>query len=72
MPKQEEKEVVMIPLTEEQIEAIVERVTERLETKVYVAVGRTVFEKFFWFIGVGVAAVGAFVYHKTGFNPFKE
>jgi hypothetical protein len=49
-----------IPLTDEQLEHLVERVTEKVIANVYTSVGKSVVTKFFWF--VGVAAIGTVTY----------
>ena len=46
-----------LPLTDEQIELIVERVTERVIDNVYISVGRGVVKKAFYIIGIGVLAL---------------
>jgi len=46
-----------LPLTDEQIEVIVERVTERVIDNVYISVGRGVVKKAFYIIGIGVLAL---------------
>ena len=46
-----------LPLTDEQIEIIVERVTERVIENVYISVGKGVVKKAFYIIGIGVLAL---------------
>ncbi len=46
-----------LPLTDEQIEVIVERVTERVIENVYISVGKGVVKKAFYIIGIGVLAL---------------
>jgi hypothetical protein len=45
-----------LQLSDEQLEHLVERVTEKVIENVYTSVGKSVVTKFFWF--VGVAAIG--------------
>lgn len=49
-----------LPLSDEQLEHLVERVTEKVIENVYTSVGKSVVTKFFWVIGVG--AVGLVTY----------
>lgn len=46
-----------ISLTDEQIEHIVERVTERVIQNVYISIGQSVVKKFFYIVGVGAVAL---------------
>jgi hypothetical protein len=46
-----------LPLTDEQIELIVERVTERVIENVYISVGKGVVKKTFYIIGIGALAL---------------
>jgi len=46
-----------LPLTDEQIEIIVERVTERVIDNVYISVGKGVVKKAFYIVGIGVLAL---------------
>lgn len=49
-----------LPLTDEQLEHIVERVTERVIQNVYISVGESIVKKFFWV--VGLAAISLVTY----------
>lgn len=42
-----------LPLTDEQIEHIVERVTEKVIENVYISIGQGVVKKFFYILGIG-------------------
>lgn len=46
-----------LPLTDEQIEHIVERVTERVLQNVYISIGQSVVKKFFYIIGLGALSL---------------
>ena len=45
------------PLTDAQIEELVERVTEKVIQNVYIGIGESVVKKFFWIVGLGSLAV---------------
>lgn len=49
-----------LPLTDEQLELLVERVTEKVIQNVYISVGESIVKKFFWV--VGLAAVSLVTY----------
>jgi hypothetical protein len=40
-----------LPLTDEQLELLVERVTEKVIQNVYISIGESIVKKFFWFVG---------------------
>ena len=46
-----------LPLTDEQIEDLVEKVTERVIENVYISIGQSVVKKFFWIIGLGALSL---------------
>jgi hypothetical protein len=46
-----------LPLTDEQIESLVEKVTERVIENVYISIGQSVVKKFFWVIGLGALSL---------------
>jgi len=46
-----------LPLTDAQIEELVERVTEKVIQNVYTGIGESVVKKFFWIVGLGSLAV---------------
>lgn len=50
-----------LPLTDEQIEDLVERVTERVIENVYISIGQSVVKKFLWMVGVGVLGLVTFL-----------
>ena len=45
------------PLTDAQIEELVERVTEKVIQNVYIGIGESVVKKFFWVVGLGSVAL---------------
>ena len=45
------------PLTDAQIEELVERVTEKVIQNVYTGIGESVVKKFFWIVGLGSVAL---------------
>ena len=47
----------ILPLTDDQIEELVERVTERVIQNVYISIGESIVKKFFWIVGVGAVAL---------------
>lgn len=49
-----------LPLTDEQLEHLVEKVTEKVIENVYTSVGKSVVTKFFWV--VGLAAISLVTY----------
>lgn len=46
-----------LPLTDEQIEDLVEKVTERVIENVYISIGQSVVKKFFWIVGLGALSL---------------
>lgn len=46
-----------LPLTDEQLEHIVERVTERVIQNVYISVGESIVKKFFWIVGLATISI---------------
>jgi hypothetical protein len=55
----------ILPLTDDQIEELVERVTERVIQNVYISIGESIVKKFFWIVGVGAVALVTWL-AKTG------
>lgn len=49
------------PLTDEQIEHLVEKVTERVIENVYISIGQSVVKKFFWVVGLGAMSLLAYL-----------
>lgn len=46
-----------LPLSDAQIEHLVERVTERVTENVYISIGQSVVKKFFWIVGLGALSI---------------
>lgn len=46
-----------LPLSNDQIEHLVEKVTERVIENVYISIGQSVVKKFFWVIGLGALSL---------------
>lgn len=46
-----------LPLSDAQIEHLVERVTERVIENVYIGIGQSVVKKFFWIVGLGALSL---------------
>lgn len=46
-----------LPLTDSQIEHLVEKVTERVIENVYISIGQSVVKKFFWIVGLGALSI---------------
>lgn len=46
-----------LPLTDSQIEHLVEKVTERVIENVYIGIGQSVVKKFFWIVGLGTLSL---------------
>ena len=46
-----------LPLSDAQIEHLVERVTERVIENVYISIGQSVVKKFFWIVGLGTLSL---------------
>lgn len=46
-----------LPLTDEQLEHLVERVTEKVIQNVYISVGESIVKKFFWVVGLGTLSL---------------
>lgn len=47
----------ILPLSDAQIEHLVEKVTERVIENVYISIGQSVVKKFFWIIGLGALSL---------------
>lgn len=45
------------PLTDEQIEDLVEKVTEKVIQNVYISIGESIVKKFFWVVGLGALSL---------------
>lgn len=41
-----------VTLTDEQLELLVEKVTEKVIENVYISIGQNVVKKFFWIVGI--------------------
>ena len=41
-----------VTLTDEQLEILVEKVTEKVIENVYISIGQNVVKKFFWIVGI--------------------
>ncbi len=50
-----------IVLTDEQLELLVEKVTEKVIENVYISIGESIVKKFFWVIGLGTVALFAWL-----------
>ena len=50
-----------VTLTDEQLEALVEKVTERVIQNVYISIGKNVVTRFFWVVGLGSVALLAWL-----------
>lgn len=48
-------------MTDEEVDAIVERVTERVVENFYAEVGRNVVKKFLWFVGVVIVGLATWL-----------
>jgi hypothetical protein len=59
----------MMPLTDEQIDAIAEKAAEKALAKVYEEVGRRVVKRVLWIIGSVALALMALLSAKTGHLP---
>lgn len=46
-----------LPLTDEQLEHLVERVTEKVIQNVYTSVGESIVKKFFWVVGLAALSI---------------
>ena len=46
-----------LPLSDEQLEHLVERVTEKVIENVYTSVGKSVVTKFFWIVGLAAISI---------------
>jgi hypothetical protein len=46
-----------IPLTDEQLEHLVERVTEKVIQNVYISIGESIVKKFFWLVGLAALSL---------------
>lgn len=46
-----------LPLSDEQLEHLVERVTEKVIQNVYTTVGESVVKKFFWVVGLAALSL---------------
>lgn len=46
-----------IPLTDEQLELLVERVTEKVIQNVYISVGESIVKRFFWVVGLAALSL---------------
>lgn len=46
-----------LPLTDEQLELLVERVTEKVIQNVYISVGESIVKKFFWVVGLAALSL---------------
>ena len=46
-----------LPLTDEQLEMLVERVTEKVIQNVYISVGESIVKKFFWVVGLAALSL---------------
>lgn len=47
----------ILPLSDDQIEHLVEKVTERVIENVYISIGQSVVKKFFWIVGLGALSL---------------
>lgn len=47
----------ILPLSDAQIEHLVEKVTERVIENVYISIGQSVVKKFFWIVGLGALSL---------------
>jgi hypothetical protein len=56
-------------LTEEEIEHIVETVTQRVINNFYTSVGRSVVEKVFWIVGIAAVVVAGYLGLTGKFKP---
>lgn len=52
-----EKPITHAQLTDEQLEQLVERVTERVIENFYLSVGRNVVKRFFWIVGLATVSL---------------
>lgn len=46
-----------LPLTDEQLELLVERVTEKVIQNVYISVGESIVKRFFWVVGLAALSL---------------
>lgn len=46
-----------LPLTDQQLEDLVEKVTEKVIQNVYISVGESIVKKFFWVVGLGALSL---------------
>lgn len=59
----------MIPLTEEQIDAIAEKAAEKALAKVYEEVGRSVVKRILWIVGAVALGLMSLLSIKSGHLP---
>jgi len=59
----------MIPLTEEQIDAIAEKAAEKALAKVYEEVGRSVVKRILWIVGAVALGLISLLSLKSGHLP---
>lgn len=50
-----------LTLTDEQLELLVEKVTEKVIENVYISIGQNVVKKFFWIIGISTGVLLAWL-----------
>jgi hypothetical protein len=50
-----------VTLTDEQLELLVEKVTEKVIENVYISIGQNVVKKFFWIIGISTGVLLAWL-----------
>jgi hypothetical protein len=50
-----------VTLTDEQLEILVEKVTEKVIENVYISIGQNVVKKFFWIIGISTGVLLAWL-----------
>lgn len=50
-----------VTLTDEQLEILVEKVTEKVIENVYISIGQNVVKKFFWIVGISTGVLLAWL-----------
>jgi hypothetical protein len=50
-----------VTLTDEQLEMLVEKVTEKVIENVYISIGKNVVKKFFWIVGISTGVLLAWL-----------
>jgi hypothetical protein len=50
-----------VTLTDEQLEVLVEKVTEKVIENVYISIGQNVVKKFFWIVGISTGILLAWL-----------